>query len=69
MNLNKFLQRDPIIYVIHDQLYSFMKTLLGKFITVATIKRANSTDIASVEYAKRENQLAGQLNVFHVLCS
>ena len=60
MNFNKLLQReDPIIYEIHDQLYSFMKTLFGKFLTVAAIKNSLSGGITSVEYSRRENQLSG----------
>ena len=57
MNFNKLLQ--SIIYVIHDQLYSFMKTLFGKFLTVAAIKNSLSGGITSVEYSRRENQLSG----------
>ena len=61
VNLNKFLQReDPIIYVMHDQLHSFVKNLLGKFVSVSTIRDAVSAgDITCVDYDSMENQLAG----------
>lgn len=61
VNFNKFLQReDPIIFVMHDQLHRFVKSLLAKFVNVSTIKNALSTgDITCMDYASRENQLAG----------
>ena len=61
MNFNKFLQReDPIVYVMHDQLHSFVKSLLGKFVSVSTIRDALSAgDITCVDYDSMENQLAG----------
>ena len=43
--------------MIGDQLHSFMKT--GKFVTVAAIRNGLSADITCVEYALKENQLAG----------
>ena len=56
ITFNKFLQReDPLIHVITEQMSSFMKKLLGKFVSVSAIKAA--TDITEVEY--RENQLPG----------
>ena len=62
MKFNKFLQReDPIICVMHDQLHSFLKNLLGKFVVVTTIRDAlNAGDITCIEYTSRENQLAGK---------
>ena len=46
--------------MMHDQLHSFMKSLLGKFVNVSTIRNALSAgDITCADYARRENQLAG----------
>ena len=61
VTFNKFLQReDPIIYVMHDQLHSFVNNLLGKFVSVSTIRDAMSAgDITCVDYDSMENQLAG----------
>ena len=56
ITFNKFLQmEDPLIYVINEQMCSFMKKLLGKFVSVSAIKAA--PDITEVEY--RDNQLPG----------
>lgn len=58
---NKFLQREePLIHVIFEQMRSFMKKLLGKFVSVSAIKAA--PDITEVEY--RENQLPGMTTLF-----
>lgn len=61
VNLNKFMQReDPIIYAIHDQLHSFIKNLLGKFLPATTIKEALASGITCIEYASREKQIPGE---------
>ena len=57
INFNKFLQReDPIISVISCQIDDFLKKLLGKFVTIRSIKDA--ADITSVPYT-RAHQLPG----------
>ena len=54
VNFNKFLQReDPIISIISDQIDGFLKKLLGKFVTVQTIKYAQ--DITSVQYTRAKS--------------
>ena len=61
VNFNKFLQReDPIICVMHDQLHKIVKSSMGKFVYVSNIRDALSAgDITCLDYASRENQLAG----------
>ena len=57
-NINMFLQReDPIIPVFLDQLLSFVKNLVGKFVSVAAIRNAG-LDVTSIQYG-REMQLNG----------
>ena len=64
-NFNKFLQRDdPIVPVISDQLTSFLRKLLGKFVSVGAIKSA--ADITSVNYCE-ENQLPSKQSIFVVV--
>ena len=63
---NKFLQREePLIHIIIEQMRSFLKKLLGKFVSVSAIKAA--PDITEIEY--RENQLPGMmLKVYDYIC-
>ena len=54
---NKFLQReDPLIAVMAEQMISFLKKLLGKFVTITAIKAASN--IVDVDYS-RNRQLPG----------
>ena len=64
-NINMFLQReDPIIPVVLDQLLSFVKNLLAKFVNVVAIRNAGS-DVTSIQYG-REMQLNGQYLIIYV---
>lgn len=55
--INKFLQRDnPLIAIIAEQMISFLKKLLGKFVTITAIKAASN--IVDVDYS-RDKQLPG----------
>ena len=59
-NFNKFLQReDPIICIMHEQMFKFLKCLFGKFINVAVIKEFED-DLTSLDYNRRQNQLQGK---------
>ena len=60
VSFNKFWKReDPTICVMHDQLHSFMKSLMGKFVSVSAIRDALSAgDITRLNYDCRENQLS-----------
>ena len=61
VHFNKFLQReDPIIFVVLDQMRSFFKKLLGKFVKVAIIKAAER-DLTTVMFEDPENQLSSKL--------
>lgn len=65
-NFNLFLQReDPIIFLLYDQMHSFVKQLMGKFVTVAAI-RAN-TDITCVAYSI-EVQLPSKYTMHTIVC-
>ena len=65
VTFNKFLQReDPIIGVILQQMKSFIKKLLGRFVKVSIIKaaeEATDSDITSVDYVNVENQLTSEI--------
>ena len=61
VHFNKFLQReDPIIFVVLDQMRSFFKKLLGKFVKVTVIKAAER-DLTTVMFEDPENQLSSKL--------
>ncbi len=56
MIFNKFFQReDPIISVVLSQMNSFIKKLLGRFITVTAIRAAGG-DISSLDYNDSRKQ-------------
>ena len=59
VNFNKFLQReDPIICIMLEQMYKFLKCLFGKFINVSVIKESQH-DLTSLNYNSRQNQVQG----------
>uniref|UniRef100_A0A1X7TWU2 HAT C-terminal dimerisation domain-containing protein n=1 Tax=Amphimedon queenslandica TaxID=400682 RepID=A0A1X7TWU2_AMPQE len=63
VHLNTLLQRnDPIIGIVANQLIKFLKTLLGKFVCVRSIKEADH--LTTVSYTTRENQLDD--NALHI---
>ena len=52
---NRFLQReDPCIYLVHEKLQSFIKQLMGKFITLNAIKSAE--DLTKVNITKHKDR-------------
>ena len=66
ISMNKFLQReDPLIAVLAEQLISFLKKLLAKFVTISAIKAASN--IVEVDYS-RDKQLPGIIssNVLYI---
>lgn len=55
-----FLQReDSIIPVVHTQLNSFLKNLLGKLASVNAIQAVDEDDNYSLDYKDLRNQLPG----------
>ena len=55
----KFLQsKDPIISVMHNQLTSFFKKLMGRFVCVSAIQAVDA-DITELEFSNASNQLPG----------
>lgn len=55
--MNRFLEReDPLIAIVAEQMISFLKKLLGKFITITAIKAASN--IVDMDYS-RDKQLPG----------
>ena len=62
MHVNKFLQReDPIIPVVHGQLITFLKKLLGKFIKPMAIKAVSENNICACDFEDPNTQLSGEL--------
>ena len=65
MHINTFLQReDPIISVMHSQLISFLKKLLGRFIKAAVIRSIDNKDISSLDIESQANQLQGKTHMY-----
>ena len=68
-----FLQRDPLIPIVYDQMVSFLTKLAGKFLPVATI-RAVEGDFYTLKYKDYEDQLQGvmqylvYLHTYILLC-
>uniref|UniRef100_A0A1X7VKY4 HAT C-terminal dimerisation domain-containing protein n=1 Tax=Amphimedon queenslandica TaxID=400682 RepID=A0A1X7VKY4_AMPQE len=63
VHLNTLLQRnDPIIGIVANQLIKCLKTLLGKFVCVSSIKEADH--LTTVSYTTRDNQLDD--NALHI---
>lgn len=61
VNFNKLLQHEePLIYMLAEEMESFLKKLLGKFVSIAAIKQASS--IVRVEYKDKSRQLPGNGN-------
>ena len=60
ISLNKFLQREtPCVHLLHDKLNSFVNKLLGKFVKIPVIRRANEEgNLIDVDFHSNENQLA-----------
>lgn len=50
---------DPIIFLLCDQITKFLKTLLGKFVTVAAIKDSRN-DMTQVDFTNEGKQLSGK---------
>ena len=58
VNFNKLLQHeDPLICMLANEIDSFLKKLLGKFVSIVAIKGASS--ISQVQYKDKFQQLPG----------
>lgn len=61
VNFNKLLQHeDPIIYMLADEMDTFLKKLFAKFVTVPAMKGASS--ISQANYNNKAQQLPGKIH-------